>query len=70
MVNVSQTKLAPANLCLWVLICHVLLGLFLAYMGCKTLLGVTAPNPPSRHDHGPAVGASFRRFPFPKGLFS
>jgi ABC-type multidrug transport system ATPase subunit len=35
MVNVSQTKMAPANLCLFVLICHVLLGMFIAYMGCK-----------------------------------
>jgi len=31
---VTQTNLAPADLCFWVLICHVLLGLFIAYMGC------------------------------------
>ena len=35
MVNVSQTKTAPGNLCLFVLLCHVLMGLFIAYMGCK-----------------------------------
>ena len=32
---VTQTKLAPAGLCAWVLACHVLLGLLIAYMGCK-----------------------------------
>ncbi|HEY3898648.1 MAG TPA: ATP-binding cassette domain-containing protein [Chthoniobacter sp.] len=35
MVNVSQTKMSPADLCVFVLICHVLLGIFIAYMGCK-----------------------------------
>lgn len=32
---VTQTTLAPAGLAAWVLICHVLLGLFAAYLGCK-----------------------------------
>jgi len=32
---VTQTTLASAGLCAWVLICHVLLGLIIAYMGCK-----------------------------------
>jgi ABC-type multidrug transport system ATPase subunit/uncharacterized membrane protein YiaA len=35
MVNVSQTKLVAADLCFWVLITHVILGLLIAYMGCK-----------------------------------
>jgi ABC-type multidrug transport system ATPase subunit len=35
MVDVSQTKLAVGDLCCWVLVCHVLLGLVVAYMGCK-----------------------------------
>jgi ABC-type transport system involved in multi-copper enzyme maturation permease subunit len=35
MVNVSQTKMSAANLCVWVLVCHVLLGIFIAYLGCK-----------------------------------
>jgi ABC-type multidrug transport system ATPase subunit len=34
-LSVTQTKLLPAELCFWVLICHIFLGLFLAYMGCK-----------------------------------
>ncbi len=32
---VTQTTLASAGLCLWVLICHVLLGLVIAYLGCR-----------------------------------
>lgn len=32
---VTQTTLASAGLCAWVLVCHVLLGLLIAYMGCK-----------------------------------
>jgi len=35
MVNVSQTKLAAGALCFWVLATHVILGLLIAYMGCK-----------------------------------
>jgi ABC-type multidrug transport system ATPase subunit len=33
--DVSQTKLAPGDLCAFVLLTHVLLGLMMAYMGCK-----------------------------------
>jgi ABC-type multidrug transport system ATPase subunit len=33
---VTQTTLASSGLCLWVLVCHVLLGLVVAYMGCKS----------------------------------
>ena len=33
--HVTQTKLASAGLCAWVLVSHVLLGLVVAYMGCK-----------------------------------
>ncbi len=32
---VTQTTLASAGLCAWVLVCHVLLGLLITYMGCK-----------------------------------
>jgi ABC-type multidrug transport system ATPase subunit len=32
---VTQTTLSSAGLCAWVLVCHVLLGLLIAYMGCK-----------------------------------
>jgi ABC-type multidrug transport system ATPase subunit len=32
---VTQTSLSSAGLCAWVLVCHVLLGLLIAYMGCK-----------------------------------
>jgi hypothetical protein len=32
---VTQTTLASAGLSVWVLMCHVLLGLLVAYMGCK-----------------------------------
>lgn len=32
---VTQTTLAASGLCVWVLMCHVLLGLLIAYMGCK-----------------------------------
>jgi ABC-type multidrug transport system ATPase subunit len=35
MVDVSQTKLMPVDLCFWVLTTHVVLGLLVAYMGCK-----------------------------------
>ena len=35
MLSVTQTKLAAAPLCAWVLVCHVLLGVLLAYVGCK-----------------------------------
>jgi ABC-type multidrug transport system ATPase subunit len=33
--DVSQTKLAPGDLCAFVLLTHVLLGLMMTYMGCK-----------------------------------
>jgi len=33
--DVSQTKLASGDLCAFVLLTHVLLGLMMAYMGCK-----------------------------------
>lgn len=33
---VSQTKLAAAPLCIWVLVTHIVLGLFIAYTGCKS----------------------------------
>jgi hypothetical protein len=33
--RVTQTTLSPAGLCAWVLMCHVILGLVIAYMGCK-----------------------------------
>jgi ABC-type multidrug transport system ATPase subunit len=32
---ITQTTLASAGLCAWVLVCHVLLGLLIAYTGCK-----------------------------------
>lgn len=32
---VSQTKLSPGMLCIWVLASHILLGLFIAVGGCK-----------------------------------
>ena len=32
---VTQTTLVPTELCFWVLMTHVLLGLLMAYMGCK-----------------------------------
>ncbi|MEP6671554.1 MAG: ATP-binding cassette domain-containing protein [Chthoniobacter sp.] len=34
-LSVTQTTLVPADLCFWVLMTHVLLGLLIAYMGCK-----------------------------------
>jgi len=34
--SVTQTQLSPASLCLWVLTSHVVLGLFVAYTGCKS----------------------------------
>jgi ABC-type multidrug transport system ATPase subunit len=34
-LSVTQTKLAAAPLCVWVLGCHVALGLLLAYVGAK-----------------------------------
>jgi len=33
---VSQTKLAAAPLSIWVLVTHVVVGLFVAYTGCKS----------------------------------
>jgi hypothetical protein len=33
--QVAQTRLAPVPFCLWVLACHVALGLYLAYAGCR-----------------------------------
>lgn len=33
---VSQTKLAAAPLSIWVLVAHVIVGLFIAYTGCKS----------------------------------
>jgi len=33
---VVQTGLSPAMLCVWVLIAHIVLGLFLAWGGCRT----------------------------------
>ncbi len=33
--TVTQTPLSALPLCLWVLCCHIVLGLFLAYAGCK-----------------------------------
>ena len=33
---VSQTRLAPASLCLWALTIHVVFGLLVAYIGCKS----------------------------------
>jgi ABC transport system ATP-binding/permease protein len=33
--DVTQTKLSPLELCIWVLASHVVLGLFFAYVGCK-----------------------------------
>ncbi|MDR3401783.1 MAG: ATP-binding cassette domain-containing protein [Chthoniobacter sp.] len=34
-LTVTQTSLVSADLCFWVLITHVILGLLIAYMGCK-----------------------------------
>jgi ABC-type multidrug transport system ATPase subunit len=34
-LSVTQTKLAAAPLCLWVLACHLVIGLLLTYAGCK-----------------------------------
>jgi ABC transport system ATP-binding/permease protein len=34
-LSVTQTKLAAAPLCVWVLGCHIVLGLLLAYVGSK-----------------------------------
>jgi ABC-type multidrug transport system ATPase subunit len=34
-LKVTQTPLSATALCLWVLTCHVMLGLVLAYTGCK-----------------------------------
>jgi ABC-type multidrug transport system ATPase subunit len=33
---ISETKLAPFELCVWFLLCHVALGLVLAVVGCKS----------------------------------
>jgi ABC-type multidrug transport system ATPase subunit len=35
-LKVTQTHLSAEPLCLWVLACHVILGLLLAYTGCKS----------------------------------
>jgi hypothetical protein len=32
---VTQTEISNAPLCIWWLACHVLLGLIIAYTGCK-----------------------------------
>jgi len=32
---VTQTRLMSSGLCAWVLMCHVIIGLLVAYMGCK-----------------------------------
>jgi ABC-type multidrug transport system ATPase subunit/uncharacterized protein YhhL (DUF1145 family) len=34
-LKVTQTHLSAAPLCIWALTCHVLLGLVIAYVGCK-----------------------------------
>jgi hypothetical protein len=31
---VAQTQLSPASLCIWVLVIHVFIGLFVAWIGC------------------------------------
>lgn len=33
--TVIQTQLSPASLCLWVLCSHVVIGLFIAWLGCQ-----------------------------------
>ena len=33
--TVSETQLSPQQLCVWVLCSHVVIGLFLAYLGCR-----------------------------------
>ncbi len=33
--TVIQTQLSPASLCLWVLCSHIVIGLFVAWMGCQ-----------------------------------
>jgi hypothetical protein len=33
---VSQTRLAPASLCIWTLGIHIVVGLLVAYIGCKS----------------------------------
>jgi hypothetical protein len=33
---VTQTQLTPVALCLWVLLSHVVIGLFVTYLGCKS----------------------------------
>ncbi len=35
-LKITQTHLSAEPLCLWVLACHVILGLVLAYTGCKS----------------------------------
>jgi ABC-type multidrug transport system ATPase subunit len=34
-VQMTQTPLMPLNVVVWALMCHVLFGIFLAYIGCK-----------------------------------
>jgi hypothetical protein len=33
---VTQTQLTPVALCLWVLLSHVAIGIFVAWLGCKS----------------------------------
>ncbi len=33
--QVTQTEIAPGAVCIWALLCHILLGLFVAYAGCR-----------------------------------
>jgi hypothetical protein len=35
-LKVTQTHLSAEPLCVWVLACHIALGLLLAYTGCKS----------------------------------
>jgi hypothetical protein len=34
-LKVTQTHLSATPLCIWALACHVLIGLTIAYVGCK-----------------------------------
>ena len=33
--QVTQTDIALSPICIWALFCHILLGLFVAYAGCR-----------------------------------
>jgi hypothetical protein len=33
---VTQTALSPHGLCVWILLTHILVGLLVAYTGCKS----------------------------------